>query len=171
MKLNLGCGHRHLPGFVNVDLPDNWSKLRPDVEADITKPLPFEDGVADEVHAYHVLEHIWHWQVYDVLQDWCRVLKPGGKLVLEMPCLDKVLHLMLYAMQAQQPIEPRLSMWALYGDPRYKSEAMTHKWCYGQMELTGLLEALGLSDIKILEPQTHIAVRDMRAEAIKGEPA
>lgn len=171
MKLNLGCGHKHLPGFVNVDLPDNWSKLRPDVEADITKPLPFDDGVADEVHAYHVLEHIWRWQVPDVLAEWCRVLKPGGKLVLEMPCLDKIFQCMRMFIDAREPLDPRLTQWGLYGDPRYKSEAMSHKWCYAASEAAQVLVEAGLQSVRILEPETHIAARDMRLEAIKGEPA
>lgn len=167
MKINLGCGHRHLPGFVNVDMPDNWAKKLPDVSADISQRLPFDDGVADEVHAYHVLEHMWRWQVPEILQDWARVLKPGGLMVLEMPCLDKILHYMHASMRADVEMDPRLSIWGMYGDPRYRSEAMTHKWCYAQQEAIRVMQDAGLTDVCVRVPQTHVAIRDMRVEGTK----
>jgi len=167
MKLNLGCGHKHMEGFVNVDLADNWADKQPDVSADITQRLPFEDNTADEIHAYHVLEHIYRWRVNDVLTDWVRVLKPGGLLVLEMPCLDKILLIFNRYVQTGKTLEPRLTMWGLYGDPRYKNEAMVHKWCYPIGELEQLARLLNLKDVKILEPKTQVADRDIRLEATK----
>ncbi len=41
IKLNIGCGAKKWPGFVNVDLANNWTDVPPDVVADVTKPLPF----------------------------------------------------------------------------------------------------------------------------------
>jgi hypothetical protein len=48
IKLNLGCGDKILEGYVNVDMSDNYSKKKPDVEADV-RALPFENEYADEV--------------------------------------------------------------------------------------------------------------------------
>ena len=167
MKLNLGCGHRLLDGFVNVDLPGNWSNKLPDVAADVTKRLPFDDGSAEEVHAYHVLEHIWRWQVEDTLRDWVRVLAPGGQLVLEMPCFEKVFGYIARCARQGEALEPRMSVWAMYGDPNYKSEAMTHKWLWSKAELRDVLTGLGLVDVAVEAPHTHIAARDMRMVARK----
>jgi ubiquinone/menaquinone biosynthesis C-methylase UbiE len=46
--------------------------------------LPFEDDSIDRVIATHVLEHIPH--PVQALEEWTRVLKPGGVLSLILPC-------------------------------------------------------------------------------------
>jgi SAM-dependent methyltransferase len=61
---------------------------RPDVRADITRPLPFDDGVADAV--------VLMWFLYiapdpgAVLAEIHRVLRPGGVLVLGAPLVFPV---------------------------------------------------------------------------------
>lgn len=167
VRLNLGCGDKILDGFVNVDLAENWSGRSPDVVADITQRLPFNDNSIDEIHAYHVLEHIDRWKVPECLRDWVRVLRPGGRLILELPCLDKILSLYQYFNGRDENPPERLTLWGLYGDPNYCNPAMMHRWCYSTNELTILLEMeVGLVHIAQSEPQTHISIRDMR---ITGE--
>lgn len=163
VRLNLGCGDKILEGFVNVDLAGNWSGRPPDVVADITQRLPFDDGSVDEVHAYHVLEHLDRWKAPDCLRDWVRVLRPGGRLILEMPCLDKILGLYQHFHKRGEPAPSRLTLWGLYGDPNYRNPAMMHRWCYSANELATLLEQeVGLVRVVQEEPKTHIAIRDMR---------
>lgn len=164
--LNIGCGGKIWPGFVNVDAPGNWSGTKPDVEADV-RDLPFEDGYADEAHAMHVIEHFPRWQTEAVLAEWVRVLKPGGRLVIECPCLDKVLGLFVGYAQRGEPLNPRMTLWALYGDPGYMDESMVHKWCFGTRELAVLMEQAGLKDVTVEEPRTHVKVRDMRLVGVK----
>ena len=79
MKLNLGCGPDHMPGWTNVDYDES---LKPDVVADL-RHLPFDDGVATHVFASHVLEH-FRWDE-PVLEEWHRVLRPGGEIVVIVP--------------------------------------------------------------------------------------
>lgn len=170
--LNLGCGAKIWPKpFINVDLENNWSSIQPDVVADVTGQLPFDDGYADEVHAYHLFEHIPRWKSGDVLIEWIRVLKPGGRLVLEMPCLDKILGVFFDCAKQGKPAPMRLTMWGLFGDPRYESEPMTHKWCFSRAELRDLLEQVGMHDIQEETPKTHQPVRDMRMVSRKWQPA
>lgn len=165
IKLNLGCGAKLMEGFVNVDLANNWCETPPDVVADV-RVLPFPDDYADEVHAYHVFEHFYRWESEAMLQEWIRVLKPNGLLVLEMPCLDKVLALFDYYHRKQKPLNPAATMYALYGDPNYNDESMCHRWCYSVAELGQMMADNGL-DVEEKDPQTHIKVRDMRLEGIK----
>lgn len=166
-KLNLGCGAKLLPGFVNVDLAGNWTSIPPDVVADVTGPLPFPADHADEVHAYHLFEHIDRWRAEEVLAEWVRVLKPGGLLVLEMPCLDKIVRIFAHCIIADQPADPRMTIWGLYGDPKYKNRDMCHKWCYSLNELQSLMMSVGLEQIEADEPKTHQPRRDMRMTARK----
>lgn len=167
IKLNIGCGAKLLKGFVNVDLAGNWCDVPPDVVADVTKPLPFPDNYADELHAYHVLEHFNRWEAPDILRDWMRVLKPGGLLVLELPCLDKIVMIFAHALIEGKEADPRMTMWGLFGDPKYKNEAMCHRWCYSAAELGGGLEILGFVDVEQQMPKTHQPARDMRMIARK----
>ena len=134
---------------------------KPDVEADIRK-LPFPDEYADEVWAIHVIEHFYAWEVLDVVKEWRRVLKPGGRLVLEMPDLEKVIkHL-------NDPKAPMaMTMWPLYGDPRYQKPEEVHKWCYNSATMTELLKRAGFQSIECKVAQYHQPARDFRAEAIR----
>jgi predicted SAM-dependent methyltransferase len=167
IKLNLGCGDKILPGFVNVDLADNWSGLAPDVVSDVTRELPFADAYADEVHAYHLLEHVHRWEADDVLREWARVLKPGGEIVLEMPCLDSIIRLYAKALIDGKEPHDRLTILGLYGDPDYRDARMSHRWCYSKRELAGMLYGVGLCDVKDSKPLTHQPLRDMRMTARK----
>lgn len=56
LKLNLGCGDKILPGWVNVDhVPD----CNPDVVCDLEKfPWPWEENAVEEILLSHVLEHL-----------------------------------------------------------------------------------------------------------------
>lgn len=159
LKLHLGCGPKLLAGYVNID-----AFGEPDLKHDLTQPLPFEDGTVDEVLALHVFEHFYRWEAPRILKDWVRVLKPGGLMVLEMPCLDKIVAMM--AAPSGPPKNLRLTTFGLFGDPLYKDPAMCHRWCYSWSEIEALMRSVGLETM-LMEPQTHVACRDMRAEGRK----
>src|SRR5687768_16039160 len=87
VKLNLGCGDKILPGYINVDVAPSRGGKKPDVTCDLHDLATFDDGTADEVLAVHVVEHFWRWEVVQVLREWARVLRPGGRMILECPNL------------------------------------------------------------------------------------
>ncbi len=166
MKLNLCCGNKHIDGFINVDFPDNWHLIVPDEVLNLREPLPYEDESADEIHCYHGFEHFYRFEADEILEDWVRVLKPNGLMVLELPCLDKIIG--IFNVAIQKGIEPpeNLTMGGLYGDLSQRSEAMAHRWCYSINELKSMMEACGL-EVEMKPTQTHISVRDMRLEGRK----
>ena len=160
IKLNIGCGRRVLDGWINVDTKSRGNA--PDVDADV-RELPFPDNYADEVMAIHLIEHFYIWEVPDVVNEWKRVLKPGGKLVIECPDLEKTIKHMYEGRH-----EPQLTMWPLYGDPSHQDPLMCHKWGYNAHSLIMLLKHIGF-DNPVVEPaQFHMKdLRDMRVVAIK----
>jgi predicted SAM-dependent methyltransferase len=166
VRLNLGCGGRHLKGFINIDFPGNWTGVEPDLAHDLSTALPFPDESVDEAHAYHLFEHFYRYDAERILDDWCRTLKPGGRLVLELPCLDKILGLFDLYMTTGDKVPNNYTMWGLFGDPNYKNPHMCHKWCYSIAELSGLVSACGLS-ATLEEPKTHQPIRDMRIVGVK----
>lgn len=152
MKLHLGAGAKRWDGFVNVDLHGEQ-----DVNCDIRK-LPFDDNSADEIHSIHTVEHLYLREIGAVLTEWVRVLKPGGLLVIECPCADKVFEFI-----RQGQMDPRLVMWPMFGDPStHKSEADLHKWMWTKQDLAMVMHECGLTNIKSETPKFHVPQRDMR---------
>jgi predicted SAM-dependent methyltransferase len=166
IRLDIGAGHVRQKGWIAVDHVDGYSNkldkvLPKDVDADI-RTLPFADNYADEARAIHVIEHFYAWEALGVVQEWVRVLKPGGKLAIECPCLEKVMQLF----QVPQ-VDPRYTYWALYGDPRHQRPDMCHKWVYSTLALTRLMAQAGLEELRAEKPQWHFPIRDMRVVGFK----
>jgi FkbM family methyltransferase len=85
IRLNIGAGGKEIPGYISVDLYDT----RASIMADITE-LDFNADSVDEILGYHVFEHLNPYKVRDTLTNWLRVLKPGGKVILEMPNIEEL---------------------------------------------------------------------------------
>jgi len=81
IKLNLGCGEVKINGFLNAD------KYRRDVDLilDATDLSSFYDDTVDEIIAINLVERINPYKVSDMFKEWFRVLKPNGKLTIEVP--------------------------------------------------------------------------------------
>jgi SAM-dependent methyltransferase len=156
IRLNIGAGDKYMPGFINVDRHGDQ-----DVVSD-THPLPFTTDFADEIWAIHVLEHLHRSEAPQSLYEWFRVLKPGGRLILELPSLDKIAQLIV---DGEKNI--RLTLLGLYGDPRDHKPDMLHKWGWSQSELLEALTGVGFERITFPDPIFHIVARDMRCEAYK----
>ena len=91
-KLHIGCGDRHIPGFIHVDV----RKLpHVDYVTSADKLDMFEDDSVDLIYSCHVLEHFPKYQTEDVLKEWHRVLKPGGILRLAVPDFEKIVEVYL----------------------------------------------------------------------------
>ncbi|CAB1128376.1 conserved protein of unknown function [Candidatus Hydrogenisulfobacillus filiaventi] len=88
IRLDLGSGTQPAGGAGNPDWIHCDGRLGPCVEVvcDL-RALPFPDDHADVVRASHVLEHFAPAEVPAVLQEWGRVLKPGGVLTVITPDL------------------------------------------------------------------------------------
>jgi len=80
--INFGCGKTRIPNSIGidrvkisgyVDKVHNLNKL----------PYPFKDNYADEVHFYHVLEHLDN--PIKKMEEIHRILKPGGILYMRVP--------------------------------------------------------------------------------------
>jgi predicted SAM-dependent methyltransferase len=82
MKLHLGCGKRHIPGFFHIDAVEY-----PHVDhvATIDNLGFIADDSVDLIYNCHVLEHFRRKDVGRVLREWARVLKPGGTLRVSVP--------------------------------------------------------------------------------------
>ena len=85
MKLNIGCGHRKIDGYVNID---NRESVKPDIVADLSGGFPFKSDSIDEVRAHDFLEHIPLGKTIGVIEEIFRVLKPDGFFDHSTPSTD-----------------------------------------------------------------------------------
>lgn len=88
MKLNLGSDEVRLPGYVNVDMSDK-AEMKVDLRF---FPWPWMRNEADEIMASHILEHLAKRDAIMFLVECHRILKPGGKLYIAVPDLDKFIR-------------------------------------------------------------------------------
>ena len=170
MKLNLGCGDKILPGYVNVDVAPSRAGRPPDVLCDLRSLTPFEDASADEVLAVHVVEHFWRWEVVGVLREWARVLKPGASMILECPNLQSACEEFLRDPEAFSGSGPegQRTMWVFYGDPRWQDPLMVHRWGYTPQSLAQVMAQAGLVEIRKEPAQFKLREpRDMRLVGVK----
>lgn len=83
--VNLGCGLSDYPGYINIDAR-GFEHVHHVGEIQ-TLPM-FEDSSVDLLYASHVIEHIDRKKLPNVLEEWLRVLKPGGTLRFGVPDFD-----------------------------------------------------------------------------------
>lgn len=171
MRLNVCCGRHVLEGWTNVDIVASTNpKARgrvPQVLADV-RSIPLPDGCADELMCIHGFEHFFVWEAPDLLREWRRLLRPGGRLILELPDVVKcALNLVeRYTVKDKHP--DQYSMWGIYGDPTTSDPFMMHKWGWHPGTLIPFLEQHGFVDAAEGEPQWHAGGktrRDMRITA------
>ena len=170
VRLNLGCGDKILPGYVNVDVVEARAGMRPDVVCDLHDLAPFEDACADEILSVHVVEHFWRWEIADVLREWMRVLKPGGRMIVECPNIQSACQTFLEdpVQFAKEDRNGQRTMWVFYGDPAWKDPLMIHRWGYTPGSMTELLMQAGLANVRQEPAQFKLREpRDMRIAGTK----
>lgn len=169
LKLNLGCGDKLLDGYVNIDYASTRRGIKPDIELDIRDLTDFMADTIDEILSVHVVEHFYRWEVNQILRNWLRVLRPGGKIILECPNLlfacEQILKDPLNACLDDK--RGQLSMWPLYGDPSWGDPLMCHKWAYTPQTLITTLESAGF--VKARQEKALFKLREPRDMRIVGE--
>jgi SAM-dependent methyltransferase len=83
VRLNLGCGDDRREDYANVDLREDVA----DVVCDVRKLEHWGDATVDEIVAEDLLEHFPATETNAILEEWARVLRPGGTLTVKVPNL------------------------------------------------------------------------------------
>jgi predicted SAM-dependent methyltransferase len=117
-RLNLGCGYDHREGFLNVDLHEFHN---PDLLADVTKLDMLPDGIYEEIIAQDVLEHLPRTETVNVLREWSRLLKVGGRLHLRVPSVIDLAELMKKP-EHQNIAQQELFVQCLFGTQAYTED-------------------------------------------------
>ena len=148
LRLHLGCGDDWMfDGVVNIDCrnllpPDGATFLRADI-ADLGDM--FADGCAAEIWAKDVLEHFPQAQIGRVLDEWIRLLAPGGILHLRTPDLLALAEFILRGHESDET-----KAYRVYGGQDYAENF--HRAGFTVPLLRCLLEARGM---EVLEARGH----------------
>lgn len=87
-RVNCGCWHRVLPGYVNIDFNPAARECEGGeyiVVHDLTEGIPFIDASLAEVRGDQFLEHLELPQIRDFLDECARVLCVGGEVRFTFP--------------------------------------------------------------------------------------
>ena len=90
-KLQVGAGTNPLPGWLNTDYAPVSDEI---IFLDATEIFPFDDQVFDYVFSEHMIEHIPYKEGVFMLREAFRVLKPGGRLRLATPDVERIVSLL-----------------------------------------------------------------------------
>ena len=140
LRLNLGCGHIPLAGFVNVDSRD---LDHVDVIADV-HDVPFSPGSLAQIHSAHLLEHFPLEELRrSLVPYWLSLLRPGGLLTAIVPDTEAMLS--EFAAGRISFEELRL---VTYGQQEYDKDF--HFNMFSRASLRELFEEAGLQDVRMV---------------------
>lgn len=120
--VDVGSGKRPDDDYISVDLFSPYC----DVQAD-ARHLPFADNTIGHILANNLLEHFTPVEANEALEEWCRVMKPGGVLVVMTPSIDAMIDVVLAAKERTVDVwnEFISKVYAIHDRP-----GMGHKWAY-----------------------------------------
>lgn len=145
LLINLGCGYRPLPGWVNLDSARGPAV---DVVWDLGRDLPFPPESCSAIFSEHVIEHLSKSQGESLLRECYRVLQPGG--VLRMSTPDTGRYLRSYAGDREflrhpdfpYPVETPLDRINIV-----MREGGQHLWVYDFESLSSCMRKAGFSSV------------------------
>lgn len=141
VRLNLGCGHLPLAGFVNVDVRELEDV---DVVADVHK-LPFPVDSLARIHSAHLLEHFSVEELQRALLPyWVSLLRPGGLFTAIVPDAET----MIAEFSAGRLSFEDLRL-VTFGQQEYDGDF--HFNMFSRDSIRELLEGAGLSDVRVVE--------------------
>lgn len=172
-KLNLACSntpHLKFPEpWLNIDIKSEIA----DYICDVRKLPEGWTERFDEVRASHVLEHLYMEEWISTLNEWVRILKPGGILRVAVPDLNIVLRCLKDGHDkkmrpAISGIKPTSVMTQIYGigyETAKTEKRWRHRMIFNEESLIQLLRHQGeLEDIHSYpqseDPAADLGIKD-----------
>lgn len=177
IKLNLGSGGRPLKGWINVDNFDyekndtSRSASIYDVKMDI-RDLDVEDDSVDEILLVHVIEHFVRWESIAMFKKYYTKLKLGGRLIVEMPDLDRCISWYIRAKSTPSINTPNgpmnMGLTQFYGNQWNELDYETHRYVWRMDEFCSVLREIGFAiEVANFDAKFHQKERDMYVVARK----
>ena len=133
MKLNMGCGFKKIPGYINID---NSEICHPDKLLDVTDKLPFKDNEVEYIYADNLWEHIGT-NFIDMVREWYRISRNGAVWRIIVPTVDThaafqdPTHVRFFCEETFDYFDIKHSRWKnygqLYGIPKFEKISLVRK--------------------------------------------
>ena len=136
LKLHLGCGDKHIDGYVNIDIRPMESVDKVD---NIKYLRSFKKDSVDVIYSASVLEHFIRWEYKNALRRWYDILKPGGILRVGVPDFESIVNYYL----EEKDLEAVMGL--LYGGQDYDQNFHYTCWDFNRLEKD--LKEIGFRDI------------------------
>jgi predicted SAM-dependent methyltransferase len=150
-RLNVGCGHNTLEGWMNVDLHGG---RHGSIFMDASRRWPLPNNAFDAILCEHLIEHLPKDVGLHLLVEAFRVLKPSGKIRVVTPDLNAMARLIL------DPSTPEHCQYLhfvaeFHGKPQISNcDAVNyifywygHRYIYTVEELTRHFRAVGFGEL------------------------
>lgn len=154
MKLDIGSdkGNKRGEDFKAVAAVGD-----PDIKAQMWA-LPLPDSTVDTIWSSHALEHVGIYQVSQTLKEWHRVLKPGRRVIVQVPNFDYVAK---YWLTGENRPWAEAMVFGLQTD-----EGQFHKCAFTASSLRSDLEQAGF-EVKRIEMRWTHTQETLQAVAVK----
>jgi SAM-dependent methyltransferase len=163
LKINIGCGDGwYNQGWIGIDYKGAYPYKRKtsrggfDLNWDILRGLPFDDGSVSVIYCSHFLEHLTFNQAGRLLKECYRVLENGGVIRIVVPDLDLFVDKMLKRDETFfKNVETAGGEWLgnltdtflmnFYSSPEWNNTC--HKYAYNVENLTFRLKGAGFRKV------------------------
>lgn len=157
MKLNIGCGLSYRKGYVNIDafndtVADNMMSV---------VNMDFDDNVFTQVDCIQVIEHLGAAKSIYALSEIHRVLRPGGRFLLETPDLHHSFKSFLKGNEERR----KLIMNWIFG---LDTPGLSHRYGFPEELLKTMLHEAGFVDIEVNHINSKSVNPKLRAECRKA---
>ena len=142
LQLHLGCGKRHIPGFIHIDL-DDFPHI--DYRSGIDRLPMFADEAAELIYCCHALQYFDRTEAREVLSEWRRVLRTGGTLRCSVPDVDALARVYQNTDDLNEilgPLYGRIVVRTTEGNP-----VLYHRTAYDYRSLEQLLLETGFRSV------------------------
>lgn len=148
IRIDLGSGPIPFPGFLGIDLYAEGESV---LKGDVTDLQWFREkyGLADEIRASHVLEHMSHRDATKIFRDWVLTLKPGGTMTVSVPSLTFAAKRLLEASEVGDDVSETADYYLMMIYGYQMGEGHQHMNGFTENRLRQLALSCGLAEIEI----------------------
>ena len=168
--LHVGCGPKTKASTTRGFNSDDWEEIRfdidenvkPDIIGTMTNMSSVESGSVDAIYSSHNIEHLYPHEVDIALQEFYRVLKDDGFVMLTCPDLQSVCKLVAedkltepaYTSMAG-PIAPIDMLYGFRPSMANGNLYMSHRSGFTLRTLTGTFEHYGFESVAGARREAH----------------
>jgi predicted SAM-dependent methyltransferase len=169
MKLHLGCGHKYLDGWVNVDGPKDdlcYDDLKADVHANIVN-LEYPDNSVDDILMEAVFEHFPRHVAIMQLRKLYKWLKPGGKITILVPDFWGTVKMLK---KSKSPQEKQFWFRHLFG-PQDTIKFGTHYDAFDIEKLKWMFKVVGFNkcNYELIKRWPNIRFAGVKEDPVKSD--